>query len=171
MVVNNFNIASLRARRFKGFLQFQDPTNTSDYLRLKERQNFSITFNWSKQEHYSDDGTKVFDPNGYNHTFNITMKTSSDLFDTTYSTSSDTKTLSYWIAKSQNYENVEIVFVATIEAEGSNSNKFIHIKFIGEIESITPISLPTGGATSETQISGQIKEITEVKKTTTNTPP
>ena len=48
---------------------------------------------------------------------------------------------------------------------------YIHIKFKGEVESITPISLPTAGATSETVVSGQIKEITEVKKTTTITPP
>jgi|TARA_B110001454_G_scaffold177098_1_gene169451 hypothetical protein len=178
MAVSNFNIASLRARRFKGFLQFQDPENVTDYLRLKERQNLTVSFQWNKAEHYSDDGTKVFDPNGYNHSFNITMKTSSDLFGTDYSgidltdaSTYDGKTLSYWIKKSQNYENVEIVFVATIEAEGSNSDKFIHIKFTGEIEAITPITLPTGGATSETTISGQIKEITEVKKTTTQLPP
>jgi len=174
----DFNVASLRARRFKGFLQFQDPETPSTYLRLKERQNMSVSFNWNKQEHYSDDGTKVFDPNGFNHSFNVTMKTSSDLFDTAYSTidltdanTYDGKTLSYWIKKSQNYENVEIVFVATIEAEGSNSDKFIHIKFTGEVESIVPLSLPVGGATSETVISGQIKEITEVKKTTSSTPP
>lgn len=174
----DFNLASLRARRFKGFVQFQDPENSSTYLRLKERQNMTIAFSWNKQEHYSDDGTKVFDPNGFNHSFSITMKTSSDLFDTAYSTidltdntTYDGKTLSYWIKKSQNYENVEIVFVATIEAEGGNSDKFIHIKFTGEVESITPISLPTAGATSETVVSGQIKEITEVKKTTSVTPP
>lgn len=178
MVVNDFNLASLRARRFKGFVQFQDPENSSTYLRLKERQNMSVSFNWNKQEHYSDDGTKVFDPNGFNHSFSVTMKTSSDLFDADYSgidltdsTTYDGKTISYWIKKSQNYENVEIIFVATIEAEGSNSDRYIHIKFKGEVESITPISLPTAGATSETVVSGQIKEITEVKKTTTITPP
>lgn len=174
----DFNLASLRARRFKGFVQFQDPENSSTYLRLKERQNMSVSFNWNKQEHYSDDGTKVFDPNGFNHTFNITMKTSSDLFDTDYSgidltdaSTYDGKTISYWIKKSQNYENVEIVFVATIEAEGVNSDKYIHLKFTGEVESITPLSLPTAGATSETVVSGQIKEITEVKKTTSVSPP
>jgi len=178
MVVNDFNLASLRARRFKGFVQFQDPENSSTYLRLKERQNMSVSFTWNKQEHYSDDGTKVFDPNGFNHSFSVTMKTSSDLFDADYSgidltdaSTYDGKTISYWIKKSQNYENVEIIFVATIEAEGSNSDKYIHIKFKGEVESITPISLPTAGATSETVVSGQIKEITEVKKTTTITPP
>lgn len=175
--MTDFNLASLRARRFKGFLQFQDP-ESSTYYRLKERQNMSISFNWNKQEHYSDDGTKVFDANGFNHTFSITLKTTSDLFDTVYSTINltdattyDGKTLSYWIKKNQNYENVEIVFVTTMEAEGSNTDKYIHIKFTGDVQSITPLSLPLGGATSETIISGQIKTITEVKKTTSVTPP
>ena len=176
--MTDFNLSSLRARRFKGFLQFQDPENASSYLRLKERQNMSISFSWNKDSHYSDDGSKVFDTNGFNHTFNITLKTTSDLFDTAYSginltnaSTYDGKTLSYWIKKSQNYENIEIVFVATIEAEGSNSDKFIHIKFIGDVQSITPLSFPLSGATSETLISGSIKEITEVKKTTSSTPP
>ena len=43
MASQDFNLASLRSRKFKGFLQFQDPDNTSNYLRLKERQTMTLS--------------------------------------------------------------------------------------------------------------------------------
>ena len=85
--------------------QSPDSANTT-YYRLKERQGVSITFNFLREPHYSDAGVKANDPSGYNHTFNMRLKVTADLFDDTWqntdpSTSDQAwQTLSYWIAKS-----------------------------------------------------------------------
>ena len=39
---SDINLSSLGARKYKGYLQFQDPDNTGTYIRLKERKTISI---------------------------------------------------------------------------------------------------------------------------------
>ena len=51
MASQDFNLASLRSRKFKGFLQFQDPDNTSNYLRLKERQIMDLRLTFNRDAH------------------------------------------------------------------------------------------------------------------------
>ena len=130
----DFNLQNLRARKFKGYLQLQDPdvSNGTSYLRLKELQTFEIGFSFNREAHYDDQGQKVLDPSGYQHTFRCAIKTSADMFDTGFTwlgfgsgsnvAPTDKSSLSYWIYKNQNFEPVELIFITTMETLGTNTH-------------------------------------------------
>lgn len=164
----DINEQGQRTRTFKGFVQFQDG---SDWYRLKERQSITINFNFIRENHYSDAGQKVVDPAGIAHNFTMRLKATADLFDDSFDgVSMDTKTLSYWIYKNTINEPVEIVFVATLEAltgpSGSESEKYIHIKFTLDPSQYGPITYGTGG-TNEITVSGDVLSISEAKRSST----
>jgi len=174
---SDINLSSLRARKYKGYLQMQDPESTSNYLRLKERQTMSISFNFQREGHYDDQGQKINDPTGYSHSFSCSIKTTPDMFDTgfRYDGAGDTdnvaptdkSTISYWIYKNQIYEPVELIFITTHETLGTGANKYLHLKFTCDVNAITPVTL--SGATSETTISGEILRVEAVKRSSSAT--
>ena len=178
MASQDFNLASLRSRKFKGFLQFQDPDNTSNYLRLKERQIMDLRLTFNRDAHYDDQGQKVLDPSGYSHSFSCTVKSTADMFDSgfRYDGAGDTdnvaptdkSSISYWIYKNQIYEPIEIIFITTHETLGTGANKYLHLKFTCDVNSFTPVTLGTG-ATSETSIGGEITRVEVVKRTNSAT--
>ena len=172
----DFNLQGLRTRAFKGFIQFQDPANPAIFLRLKERQSMNVTFNFAKEGHYDDAGTKVLDPAGHNHQFTMTLKLTSDLIDDEYNkvtpdTTADKKTVSYWILKNDLYEPIQLVFVATLEAQsgpvGDVAEKFLHLKFVLDPQVFGPVTLGASGGTSNITVSGEVISISEVKRTST----
>ena len=169
MVITDFNLQSLRTRAFKGFVQFQDPDNASNFLRLKERQNMNVTFSFDRVAHYNDSGIKALDPSGHGHTFNTTLKVSSDLLDTQYDkndpdTGADQKTLSYWILKNELYEPIQIIFVTTLEAR---DGQFLHFKYTLDPQTFGPVTLGASGGTSDVGVSGEVIAIEEIIKTAT----
>lgn len=180
MVLTDFNLQGLRTRAFKGFVQFQDPNNPANYLRLKERQTASVTFNWERVPHYDDAGIKVLDPSGHLHTFEMSLKLTSDLLDDEYNkanpdATSDKKTVSYWMLKNELYEPIQIIFVTTLEAQsgptGDTSEKFLHFKFVFDPQKFGAIILGATGGSISIPISGEVISISEVKRTSTGTAP
>lgn len=179
------NTQSTRSRRFKGYLQFQDvasdsSVSTNAYYRMKERQNLTVNFRFLRDGHYSDDGVKVLDPNGYEHTFSVTIKLTADMMDSVYSNSSDKNTLSYWIYKSAangvnigDLDPVQIVFVTTMEAltgpSGSTTSKYLHWKFILDPQTYQ-FGFNENSGTDEVTIGGEVISIQDVKRSTTKTP-
>ena len=173
----DFNLSSLRARRFKGYLQMQDPQTPSNYLRLKERQTMNITLSFGRDSHYDDQGQKVLDPAGYTHQFSVDVKTTADMFDTGFTwlgfggsntAPTDQSSISYWIYKNQIYEPVELIFITTMETVASaGTSKYLHLKFTCDVNAFTPITL--AGATSDTSISGEILKIEAVKRSASAT--
>ncbi len=173
MVITDFNLQDLRTRAFKGFVQFQDPDNSSNFLRLKERQTMSVTFSFSREPHYDDAGIKVLDPSGHNHTFTTVLKVTSDLLDTTYNKSdpdatSGKETLSYWILKNELYEPIQIIFVVTLEAR---DGQFLHFKYTLEPQTFGPVTLGATGGTSNITVAGEVIAIEEIIKTGTEDAP
>jgi|SRR3972149_4818886 len=176
VVPTDFNLQGLRTRAFKGFVQFQDPNDTTSpfsYLRLKERQTMNVTFTWNREEHYDDAGIKVLDPFGHKHTFEMTLKLTSDLIDDEYNkanpdASSDKKTVSYWMLKNELYEPIQIIFVTTFEARDGN---FLHFKFVLDPSKFGAITLGATGGTVNIPVSGEVISISEVKKTNSNEAP
>ena len=169
MVITDFNLQDLRTRAFKGFVQFQDPDNASIFLRLKERQTMSVTFNFSREPHYDDAGIKVLDPSGHNHTFTTVLKVTSDLLDDQYDkndpdTGADQKTLSFWILKNELFEPIQVIFVVTLEAR---DGQFLHFKYTLEPQTFGPITLGATGGTSNITVAGEVIAIEEIIKTST----
>lgn len=180
---NPHNQQSLRTRRFKGYLQFQETGNTGSdqYYRLKERQNLTVNFGFLRSEHYSDDGVKVLDPNGYRHTFSVTLKMTSDMFASAYGAGQTaSNTLSYWIYKSaangtniDDLNPVELVFIATFEAlagpSGSTTQKYIHWKFVLDPQTFS-LGFNVNSGTDEVTIGGEVISIQEIKRSATKSP-
>jgi len=163
----NFNLQAYRGRTFQGFVQFQIPDGSTWY-RLKERQAFTFSLAFQRASHYDDAGKLALDPSGIGHTFNLSVKLTSDMFDTSFSSSADKKTITYWMKKSQDNEPVEIIFVTSFQTLDSSDNKdYINIKF-----KLMPNSFSSGlgasGGSPTLDISGNILEITDAIRTTTN---
>jgi len=202
MGVTDFNLQGLRTRTFKGFMQFQSPDpNSTEYFRLKERQSVRIDFRFDYQTHFSDSGQKALDPQGYGHTFTIDLKTTSDLFDDTWldedavndATQDNAtgdfgwNTLSYWIARANGNNPIEVTFVATLSAlsgpgttaqiaatpsaydSGDPAQKWIHIKFVLQPSVFGPITYGTGGSNNIT-VSGDVLSIDYIKRTNSSVP-
>ena len=173
MVITDFNLQNLRTRAFKGFVQFQDPDNASNFLRLKERQTMNVSFNFNREPHYNDSGKKVLDPSGHQHSFSTVLKVTSDLLDTTYNKSdpdatSGKETLSYWILKNELYEPIQIIFVTTLEAR---DGQFLHFKYTLDPQNFGPVTLGATGGTSNITVAGEVIAIEEIIKTSTEDAP
>ena len=176
----DFNVQGKRTRTFNGFVQFQSPDSANaNYYRLKERQGVSITFNFLREQHYSDAGVKAVDPAGFAHTFNMRLKVTADLFDDTWQNTEPSgndqawQTLSYWIARSDNNDPIQVVFVATMEAltgVTGASDKWVHMKFVLDPNTFGPITYGVGG-TNEITVSGDVLSIESIKRTSSSTPP
>lgn len=167
-MATNFNLDTLRGYTFKGFVQFQEPEGAT-YFRLKERQTMNLTARYDRVKHYTDDGTLRVDPAGISHSFDMRIKLTTDLIDTVYSTSADKKTISYWMAKNDIHEPIEVIFVATLE-HLAGTNDFSHFKFTLDPNTFTP-SFGASGGSPEIAISGIVLSIDSVLKKTTDVPP
>lgn len=180
MVAINLNTDNLHGRTFKGFVQFQVPDGSTWY-RLKERQNMSFNISYQRVIHYTDDGRKVSDPSGSNHTFQMTIKLTSDMFDNTPWTYTgailnsglaiDKETLSYWIYKNELNEPIEVIFVTSFEMlsgpSGATSENDINLKF-----RLDPHTFSTGlgssGGSPEITVSGIVLSITSALRSNTS---
>jgi len=180
MVITDFNLQDIRTRAFKGFIQFQDPDNPSNFLRLKERQTMAVTFSFNKEPHYNDSGIKVLDPAGHAHTFNTVLKVTSDLIDNEYNktnpdATADKSTLSYWILKNELYEPIQLIFVTTLEARdgpaGSSTEKFLQFKYTLDPQVFGPITLGATGGTSNITLAGEVIAIEQIVRTTSEDAP
>ncbi len=169
VVPTDFNLQNLRARTFKGFVQFQDPSDSNVFLRMKERQEMRLDIRFNRETHYTDTGQKALDPAGFNHTFTMNLKLTSDLFDDDFSNSSDQSTISFWIFKNQEYEPIEVIFVTTMETlsgpTGDTNDKFVHIKFRLDPNSFGPFTLGASGGAVTMAVTGDILEIETVERT------
>ncbi len=169
MVITDFNLQDIRTRAFKGFVQFQDPDNPSNFLRLKERQTMGLTFSFDRVPHYNDAGTKALDPAGHNHSFTTVLKVTSDIIDDEYNKSNpdataDKKTLSYWILKNELYEPIQLIFVTTLEAR---DGQFLQFKYTLDPQTFGPITLGASGGTSNITVTGEVIAIEEIIRSNT----
>ncbi len=169
MVITDFNLQDIRTRAFKGFVQFQDPDNPSNFLRLKERQTMGVTFNFERVPHYNDSGIKALDPAGHTHSFTTVLKVTSDLIDDEYNkvnpdATAEKKTLSYWILKNELYEPIQLIFVTTLEAR---DGQFLQFKYTLDPQTFGPITLGATGGTSNITVTGEVIAIEEIIRTST----
>jgi hypothetical protein len=171
----DINLQGLRTSTYKGFIEFKDPDG-STYYRIKERQNATLGFSFSYSEHYTDSGFKSLDPTGYNHSFDMTLKVTSDMIDDVTSSGgapNDKKTISYWIYKASQMDPIDLVFVAKQEAlaepSGQSSNeKHLWYKFKVRLTSFTT-AYGTSGGSQNWDLRGIITEINAIERTTSGT--
>lgn len=175
----DLNLQSLHGRTFEGFVQFQEP-NGSTWYRMKERQNMTFQIRYNRAEHYSDDGQKAVDPTGHSHNFSMTIKLTSDMFDSTAWTYTggkldtglaiDPQTLSYWIYKNEIYDPIQVIFVTSMPTlsgpAGATTENDVNLKFV-----LDPSGFSTGlganGGSPEITVTGTVLSITSALRSTT----
>ncbi|KKK55935.1 hypothetical protein LCGC14_3069580 [marine sediment metagenome] len=165
MTVTNFNLETLRARTFKGFVQFEDPGTPGAFFRLKERQVMTTLLDYLLDGHYNDDGTKLLDPAGHNHRFNMNLKMTLDLADDVFSAASDQETLSYWIFQLEQKSPLIISFATIAETEG-NITGDTHVQLLFNLVPSTfgPTVYGAQGGSIDMAISGEIISITSLTR-------
>ncbi len=170
MVVNNFNLDTLRARTFKGYVQFEDPGTPGTFYRLKDRQVMTTLLDYLLDGHYADDGVKSLDPAGHNHRFNMNLKMTLDLADDVFSAASDPETLSYWIFQLEQHTPLTISFATIVATEGNLSGD-THIQLLFSLVPSTfgPMVFGSTGGSIEIGISGEIIAVTSLTRENTST--
>ena len=165
----DLNLVTLHGRTFEGFVQFQVPSGSTWY-RMKERQNMTFAMRYDRAPHYSDDGQKVLDPSGHNHSFSMDIKVTSDMFDSVFSASSDKKTLSYWIYQNEINAPIEVIFVTSMPMltgpAGFVTQNNVNIKFVLDPSGFSTGLGPQGGSPNIT-VSGEVVSITSALRSTT----
>ena len=177
MVDYNINESAYRTRRYKGFVQFGDPSTPANFYRLKEKQSLSVALVYAMTAHYNDAGLKFLDPSGHSHQFSTTIKLTTDMIDnntgdwitgtTTASSavSTNQKTLSYWIEKLQRYEPILMTFVTTSEAlsgpSGATGESTIKLRFSCQP---TNFSFGMDATAQDVAITGQITDIKTISR-------
>jgi len=172
----DFNLQSLHGRSFEGFVQFQIPTTAIPpsgagvWYRMKERQTMSFKMQFDRATHYDDAGLKAVDPSGFNHSFSMDIKLTSDLFDSVFSESSDKQTLSYWIYRNTINQPIQVIFVTSFTMltgpSGSTTQKNINLKFVLDPSSFST-SLGSSGGSPTLSVSGTVISITSALRSTT----
>ncbi len=165
----DLNLQSLHGRTFEGFVQFQIPDGSTWY-RMKERQTMQFRMQYNRVEHYSDDGLKAVDPSGHSHSFTMTIKVTSDMFDSVFSSTSDKKTLSYWIYQNEINAPIQVIFVTSMPTlsgpAGATTENDVNLKFV-----LDPSGFSTGlgasGGSPEITVSGTVLSITSALRSTT----
>jgi hypothetical protein len=167
----DINEDQFHGQAFKGFVQFQEPGGT--WYRMKERQQMSFNMSYQRSSHYTDDGRKVTDASGSNHTFQMTIKLTSDMFDTTAWTYTngilnsgiviDKKTLSYWIYKNELSEPIEIIFVTSFPTLDVGGTPDVNLKFRLDPHTFSTGLSPQGGAPDIT-VTGIVLSVTSALK-------
>jgi hypothetical protein len=177
MVATDINLQTLRGRTFEGFVQFQIPTTTipptgsGTWYRLKERQTMQIQMQFPRATHYSDDGLLAVDPAGQNHSFQMSIKLTSDMFDNVFSEASDKKTLSYWIYRNKIHQPIQAIFVTSFStlsgpAGADVLKNDVNIKFVLDPNSFST-GLQANGGSPELSVSGAVISITSALRSTT----
>ncbi len=170
MVVNNFNLDSLRAQTFKGYVQFEDPGTPGTFYRLKDRQVMTTLLDYILDGHYNDDGAKSLDPAGHNHRFSMNLKMTLDLADDVFSSVSDRQTLSYWIFQLEQHTPLTISFATIAETEG-NLGGDTHVQLLFNLVPSTfgPTVYGSQGGSIEMTVGGEIIAVTSLTRENSST--
>ena len=173
-VPTNLNEQVYRGKAFEGFVQFQIPDGSTWY-RMKERQSMTLSFNYNRQQHYSDSGQKVVDPAGFSHSFSMDIKLTSDMFSDrawTYTagvldktvafSDAEKNTISYWLYKNEINQPIDMIFVTsfpTLTAPSPASKDDINIKIHMDPNQFST-GLSASGGVPELKITGDVLSIT-----------
>ena len=146
-----------RAESFDAYVQFQVG---SDYYRLKGIQDVTVTYSWTDEDRYADDGSIQLVRTGQQHNAQINLVLTKSEGDTA-STPTDTKTISYWIAQREAGNRVQMSVVQVFTTKAASSN-ILRNRFTMDITDIT-ISRPVGSVVTAT-VAGRIVTATSFKQ-------
>lgn len=163
MSSTNVNEMNTLSQSFKAFIQFQDPEDLPNFLRVKSLQEVTTQYDFTDEDRYNDEGKLSLVRNGQNHNCNMTLILTESEIDTA-SPPTDESTVSWWLYQKFLGNRVQIVVRETFVTEPSNApftlrNDFtMDLQQVGTIRNVGgAIELPIGGRILDTAIPTFIK--------------
>lgn len=139
---------------FKGFFQIYDGATP---FRFRELIEAIVIVAADSEKHYDDKGNKRKKSIGDSSTFQIRVKKTADLYDTT-SPATDIKTVSFFQEQIINDRVIPIGEFEGVQETEASVNPFTRTRFKAFIENIEDTRNPATGA-PEVVISGEIQSI------------
>ena len=155
----DWNLDADVALTFKGFFQIYVGATP---FRFRELIEAIIITAADTEKYYDDKGNKRKKSIGDSSTFQITVKKTADLYDTT-SPAVDTKTISFFQEQMVNDRIIPIGEFEGVQETEASVNAFIRTRFKAFVENIEDTRNPTTGA-PEVVISGEIQTIVKSQR-------
>jgi len=134
---------------FKAFVQFEDPENPGNFLRMKSIQTVNVSYDFTDEDRYDDSGVLTLVRTGQSHVVNIDLILTSEEIDTV-DPPTDESTVSWWLFQKFSGDRIQIFVRETFLSEGTQStlrNEFtMDVQNIGTIRNVGgAIELPIAG--------------------------
>jgi len=153
---------------FKAFVQFEDPDDAGNFLRMKSLQTVNVLYDYTDEERYDDAGILTLVKNGQNHNVAITLILTSEEIDVV-DPPTDQSTISWWLYQKNIGNRVKLlvreVFVS--EAVAPNTPQTLRNQFTLDLQTVGTVRV-VGGAI-ELPITGRILD--EPRSTFVNVTP
>ncbi len=149
MVDSDTNLMANLGQSFKAFVQFEDPDNASDFLRLKSIQTVTVQYDFTDEDRYNDSGILSLVRTGQNHLVTINLILTAEEIDTV-DPPTDKSTVSWFLFQKFILERVQLFVRQTFLTEGTAAtlrNEFtMDVQGIGTVRNVGgAIELPING--------------------------
>jgi len=150
MVDSDTNEMKNLAQSFKAFVQFVDPQNPSDFLRLKSIQTVTINYDFTDEDRYDDAGVLTLVRTGQSHNAAINLILTSEEVDVVDPPTNES-TVSFWLFQKFLGERIQLAVRETFVSEDTVTptirNDFtLDVQNIGTVRNVGgAIELPVAG--------------------------
>ena len=122
----------------------------------------TVEYDWLDVDKYSYQGELKLVKAGQNHTWELRIPHTADMYDTV-DPPTDVKTLSYYIYQKEVLKNRILVTVRDVSVSESGSNPTVDHSFIGEFQKYRK-ERPEGGSDIQDLLSGRITTFTKAQR-------
>jgi len=143
---------------FDAFVEFKFG---SDFFKFKGLQEMTVEYDFIDVDKYDTQGTLKLVKAGQNHTWELRIPQTADMYDTV-DPPTDVKTLSYYLSQKE-LGNRIIVDVRDVSVGESGVNPTVDHSFIGEFQKYRK-ERPEGGGDLQVVLSGRITTFTKAQR-------
>ena len=144
---------------FDAFVQFEFG---GDRYLFDGLQEMTVEYDFLDVDKYSYQGQLKLVQAGQNHTWELRIPQTADMYDTV-DPPTDVKTLSYYIYQKEVLKNRVLVTVRDVSVGESGSNPTVDHSFVGEFQKYRK-ERPEGGGDLQVVISGRITTFTKMQR-------
>jgi len=143
---------------FDAFVEFEF---AGDFYKFKGLQEMTVEYDFLDVKKYDTDGVMKLVNAGQNHTWELRIPQTADMYDTA-DPPTDVKTISYYI-KQKTLKNRVLVTVRDVSVGESGSNPTVDHSFVGEFQKYRK-ERPEGGGDIQVVLIGQITTFTKMQR-------
>lgn len=154
------NALAITSDVFDSFVQFEFGGDRYNFDGLQE---MTVEYDFLDLDKYSFDGNLKLVNAGQNHTWELRIPQTPDMYDTVSPVPTDVKTLSYYLYQKAILKNRILVTVRDVSVAESGANPTVDHSFIGEFQKYRK-ERPEGGGDLQVILSGRITTFTKMQR-------